>query len=253
MVDASGSSTWDYDSRGRVTQETKTNSGSSTFFTQWGYNSADLVSSMTYPGGNGGQAGEVVNYTYYKQMAVDTVIGTSNYAYVYDTQYEAEGRVDYRTLDPADGTQIKQDFVYNAWTTDGGRLSQILSRLTTDTDSLQDLRYTYNDAGNVLTIKDYKDMTGSDPQTQTFTYDGLNRLASARAQYGSYGTYSLENYTYDDNGNLWTKAGVTYTYQDGAHEHGVTHLTEWSAEVLVRCEWQSDDAHCEREHVHFEL
>jgi hypothetical protein len=28
--------------------------GSGTFVTQWGYNSADLVSSMVYPGGNGG-------------------------------------------------------------------------------------------------------------------------------------------------------------------------------------------------------
>jgi YD repeat-containing protein len=43
MEDASGSTSWDYDSRGRVTKETKTISNSGTFVSQWGYNSADLV------------------------------------------------------------------------------------------------------------------------------------------------------------------------------------------------------------------
>jgi YD repeat-containing protein len=41
MSDGSGSASWSYDSRGRMTQETKIITGSGTFVTQWGYNSAD--------------------------------------------------------------------------------------------------------------------------------------------------------------------------------------------------------------------
>jgi RHS repeat-associated protein len=92
----------------------------------------------------------------------------------------------------------------------GGRLQQIKSGVYATPDSLQDLRYTYDRVGNVLTISDYK--AGS-PQTQTFTYDNLKRLTSAVASGGTGGTYALENYNYDGTtGNLASKAGVSYTY-----------------------------------------
>jgi hypothetical protein len=61
----------------------------------------------------------------------------------------------------------------------------------------------------VLTIQDYMDETGINPQTQTFTYDGLDRLISAKAENGTYGTCPLQDYYYDSNtGNLSSKAGV---------------------------------------------
>jgi len=70
-----------------------------------------------------------------------------------------------------------------------------------------------------LTIKDY---LAGNPQTQTFTYDAADRLASAIA---SGGTYPSESYAYNGTtGNLSSKAGVNYTYLDGAHRHAVTHL-----------------------------
>ncbi len=52
MSDASGSASWKYDTRGRLTEEVKTISGSGSFKTQWGYNAADQVTWMKYPGGN---------------------------------------------------------------------------------------------------------------------------------------------------------------------------------------------------------
>ncbi len=223
MTDGSGSTTWTYDNRGRMTQESKAITDSGTFKTQWGYNSADLISWMKYPLNNTGGVGEQVNYTYLNQMLLDTVIGTSTY--VYNTDYDAAGRVELRQL-KSSGT-IRVDYSYFGWdVTNGmGRLQQILSGISTDTDSLQDLRYTYDANGDVLTIQDYLDKTGQNPQTQTFTYDALDRLASAVAVNGTNGTYALQNYTYNaTTGNLESRAGVNYTYGDSNHDHAVTQM-----------------------------
>ena len=44
--------TWAYDARGRMTQESKTLDSSNLFTAQWEYNSADLVKLMKYPSNN---------------------------------------------------------------------------------------------------------------------------------------------------------------------------------------------------------
>jgi hypothetical protein len=74
----------------------------------------------------------------------------------------------------------------------------------------------------LLTIKDYK---ATSPQTQTFTYDSLDRLTSAVASGGTGGVYTLQNYTYNGTtGNLSSKAGVNYSYGDADHDHAVTSM-----------------------------
>ena len=74
----------------------------------------------------------------------------------------------------------------------------------------------------MTTIKDYLAAGGT--QTQTFGYDALDRLAGATATGGSGGTYS-ESYVYANyTGNLSSKGGVSYAYNDPAHKHAVTHL-----------------------------
>ncbi len=116
-----------------------------------------------------------------------------------------------------------------AWSTPNGqgRLKQITAGTIANPTSLLDLRYytgtntpAYDAVGNITNIYDYK--TGS-PQTQTFTYDDLNRLLSAQATSGTDGNYS-ESYTYDaSTGNLASKTGLgTYTYGDSSHAHAVT-------------------------------
>ncbi len=110
---------------------------------------------------------------------------------------------------------ISFDYSYYLWaeTNGQGRLEQI-------TNSQQDLRYSYDPNGNVLSIQDY--MAGS-LQTQTFTYDELDRLTSGVANGGTGGTYALQNYTYNGTtGNLSSKEGVNYTYGDSLHKHAVT-------------------------------
>ncbi len=119
---------------------------------------------------------------------------------------------------------IRMDYTYFLWTDlyGQGRLEQITSGSVGAPDSLQDLRYIYDANGNVLSIEDYK---ADNPQTQTFTYDGLDRLISGQATGGSGGTYPLQNYTYSSStGNLSTRAGVSYTYGDSSHKHAVTQM-----------------------------
>ena len=60
---------------------------------------------------------------------------------------------------------LRLDYVYYPWTTlsGQGRVQQIQAGSPTDPTSLQDLRYTYDLVGNVLTIADWK-ADGTKPQ-----------------------------------------------------------------------------------------
>ncbi len=230
MVDGSGSTNWKYDNRGRKVQESKTVNGVGTFVTQWGYNQADMVAWMKYPGGNSGQVGEQLTYAYYSQGALDSLLSSigSSY-YVPKTFYDAEGRIverQYGAPNQAANPLLKTLNIYNPWNVQaGGRLSQATAGLLATPESLQKLQYTYDAAGNILTIQDYK---AGNPQTQTFTYDSLNRLVTAAASggTGNYGNYSQETTAYDPTtGNISsTTAMGSYTYTDGAHAHAVTKL-----------------------------
>jgi len=214
MSDGSGSTTWTYDDRGRVTQESKVISGSGTFVTQWGYDAADRVKWMKYPGGHGGQVGEQVNTTYNAAGWVNSVAGTGTY--VGATTYDALGQFTRMTF--GNGKETRR--IYRS---DNYRLQRIESGGASDANH-QYLAYSYDSVGNVAHIEDWN--AGSPaPQAQVFTHDALDRLLSASATGGTpnQGQYS-ETYTYDAIGNLTSKAGVEYKYQDADHRHAVTHL-----------------------------
>lgn len=72
----------------------------------------------------------------------------------------------------------------------------------------ENLAYSYDGAGNVITIKDFAGSAG----TETYTYDALNRLTKA---VGAWGTIQ---YGYDSVGNrLWINAGTNQTYTYGSY------------------------------------
>jgi RHS repeat-associated protein len=87
--------------------------------------------------------------------------------------------------------------------------------------STQDLAYTYDAGGNVLTIAD---SVGT--ASRTFTYDPLNRLASATGTFGppsgGLPTSTNETYQYSAIGNFTSKGGITYAYSDPLHPSAVT-------------------------------
>jgi YD repeat-containing protein len=147
--------------------------------------------------------------------------------YVQSTDYDAAGRVDLRKLG---NDVLRTDYVYFAWTTANGRLQQLKTGTPGQPSQTQDLSYSYDDAGNVLTIADTAAYGGS--QTQGFSYDALNRLATAAATGGSYGAYSQRSYQYSNAGNpspgsgqaLTSFEGAAFAYNDAAHKHAVTHV-----------------------------
>jgi RHS repeat-associated protein len=225
LNDGSGTTTWTYDARGRVTQETKVinGTGGGTFVTGWTYDSLDRVVTMTYPGGNNGQTGEVVRYTYNPQGLLERMFRstpTPVYDYVGRTDYNALGQVIERRLGSGDGV-LRQSYTYTA--TENYRLVSLKSGTNSpDFNNRQNISYTYDDAGNILSITDVAAVGGS--QTQSFTYDTLNRLKTAQATGGSHGVYSLQWYTYTVAGNIESFEGTAFAYQDTAHKHAVTHL-----------------------------
>ncbi|MFZ1598002.1 MAG: RHS repeat-associated core domain-containing protein, partial [Anaerolineae bacterium] len=218
---------WTYDARGRVTQESRVinGTGGGTFVTQWGYDSADRPVWMKYPGGNGGQVGEQVSFTYTAQGLLNTVIGSATY--VGGADYNALGQVTQRRLGSTTGI-VKQSYTYTA--AENFRLVTSKAGNADPYTNLQNISYTYDDVGNVLTIADAAAYGGS--QTQKFTYDTLNRLSTActlsggscAISDGSYGSYSQRSYAFDNAGNLTTWSGVAFTYQNAAHKHALTHV-----------------------------
>jgi RHS repeat-associated protein len=214
MIDGSGNTRWLYDVRGRVSSETKVVSGAGggTFVTQWtAYDAMDRVRTMQYPDG------EVVTLSYTSQGPLKGVSGTS--VYVGDTLYNALGQATDRYLGSTTG-QIRQKYTYPA--NENFRLTALQSGVSPNYNTLQNVSYSYDDQDNVLTVVDAAAFGGS--QTQTFSYDALNRLLSAQAAGGSYGTYSQRSYVYTSAGSITTFEGAALGYNDAGHKHAVTHV-----------------------------
>jgi RHS repeat-associated protein len=194
---------WTYDKRGRVTSETVQDGNSTPYTTSYEYNLADMPTQMTYPG-NGG---EQVNYAYDGLKRLTSLTGSA--AYVQSSNYDASSRLTDRTL----GNGLTQKFNYNPWTSEGGRLDNITSGAwngSSFTSTLQNLDYTYDASGNITRIYDTVNT-----ETQTFTYDTLDRLTSAKASGASQGAYN-ETYTYDPiTGNLQARGDTVATNDPG--------------------------------------
>ncbi len=201
MVDVAGTVAYKYDTRGRMIREDRVIFGT-TYTTQYTYDGLDRVLTVTYP------TGEVVTQTYSGRGLPDTLTAGST-TLVSSATYNQLGQVSTINL----GNSVITEFYYHGLddTVDGDPASYWGKPYRIKTykagTELQYWKYWWDASGNVSSRKDQK--AG---ETETFSYDFLDRLTGVSGPYG-------ESYAYDTIGNMTSKNSVAYTY--GARPHAV--------------------------------
>ncbi|MCW5864004.1 MAG: hypothetical protein KIT52_12985, partial [Anaerolineae bacterium] len=213
-VALSFSDVYAYNYRGLVTGHTRTVDGRS-FTLNTGYDAADRLNSLAYP------TNQMVTIGYEGELPETLVVGGSMNL-VSHLNYTQRGELTWldRGLSAADTAY------YYEGSAKGFRLKEI--RHVVSGDGLPDYLFTEYDAlNNILemtTRVTYNGVNGD--ETQTFTYDAVNRLATAKAV-SSLPTYNYNySYSYGIGGNISKRTDVnngtnwTYAYgtpTDGAH------------------------------------
>jgi YD repeat-containing protein len=207
MSDTLGTTSYKYDNRGCLIEEKRT-IDSVDYTTQFAYDGADRVTSITYPTGetvtqeynghglpyslSGSVVGDLVTSTLYNNLGLPTEINLGNSLKTIFGYWDVGGEYD----------------------TTGGYYGRLWRIKTGDEPVLLDVKHTW-DAGGNLTQRE--DVLAA--ETETFTCDFLNRLTSVSGPYS-------ESYAYDEIGNITSKNGISYTY--GTKPHAVTAVGETS-------------------------
>ncbi|MFG3427622.1 RHS repeat domain-containing protein [Streptomyces californicus] len=205
----------------------------------------------------GGLAAETVTADYNADNGLLTGLSGAS-GYLLGANYTSLGQVAQLQLGTSTAAGTKRVFQTNTYEAGTGRL------LTAATDDqtrgpVQDLNYTYDQAGNVTAIADQANIgTGTD--NQCFTYDGNNRLTEAwtpkttdcavtgrtAANIGGPAPY-WTSYTYNKAGqrqtekqNVGTPVTRTYCYNDPDHPHGLTATTTNSTCTGVAAQYTYD-------------
>jgi RHS repeat-associated protein len=201
VTDEVGTTSYVYDARGNVVQETRVDYGM-TDITAYAYDLADHVVQMTYP------SGRIVTYTRDAMGRIADVATAANsaavpVAVVSDATYEPFGPL----TSFAYGNNLNLSVLYD-------QDYRPSARLLTGTATVQDLSYTVDADGNITAIGDL--VTAA--RSQVFQYDALQRLSFANGLYGQL------NYGYDAVGNRLSQMGGTddlaqsYAYAANSNE-----------------------------------
>ncbi|MDD2273238.1 MAG: DUF6531 domain-containing protein [Desulfuromonadaceae bacterium] len=211
MIDLSGSTTYEYTTKGQIKKETRT-IDSSTFITEYGYDKNGNITTMKYP------SGRIITYTY----ANDRVTGILNNgtAIASSISYKPFGGPSAMTF----GNGIQQTNNYD--------LQYRLTSLAAQ--GVQDLAYGFDRNGNITSITDNLDAT----KTKSYGYDPLDRLTNAIGPWGSL-VYSYDgvgnrktenhneittNYGYKVNSNQLVSASGQKNFSFGFDQNGNTNL-----------------------------
>ncbi|MEV7343619.1 RHS repeat-associated core domain-containing protein [Streptomyces sp. NPDC093544] len=170
----------------------------------------------------GGLSAEIIN-TDYNGLGLPTAVnGTTGY--LLGASYSALGQTEQLTLGTSSAAGTKKAYINNKYEEGTDRLKE--SSVTDQTHSylLQDLNYTYDDAGNVTAISDPTPLGGTgSADNQCFTYDGYRRVTNAWTP--STADCSTSKRTTANLGGAspyWT----SYTYTDsGLRSTETTHTT----------------------------
>jgi RHS repeat-associated protein len=229
IEDMGGVEAFSYDARGNVIARLRTIEDRQ-FLTRMTFDASDRPVSLTYPDGM------VVDYAYNAFGVLESIPG-----YVDNLDYTAAGQLKTQML--ANGLITRHRFDLR---------QRLLTLKTTGYgETYQSLSYRYDDASNITAITDHRpDRTLENDMTALYTYDSLYRLTSDRTTGGqtlyehdgigniitqtsttpeprlnlgeiAHGqdagphaptTVGDDVYTYDANGNLSAKPGLTMTF-----------------------------------------
>lgn len=188
-----------YDKQGKPLTVTRTIDGTSYVLT-YAYDWNGNVTSITYP------EGERVDYLYNAAGQINQVNKVKNGVTTVLAQgvtYSPLGQITHLQR----GNNVTTDYTYDA------NQSYRLTRLRTVSGSvvLQDIAYTYDANGNILTLVDTSQTALA--KSVTYIYDDLNRLTSAVVTGSGSGANYTQTYSYDATGNMLTNSAVgTYAY-----------------------------------------
>jgi RHS repeat-associated protein len=126
----------------------------------------------------GGLQAEAIEYDHNSLGQVTSIGGSTGY--LLDVDYSALGQPQQLTMGTGSTDAHKRTYVTNTYEDGTGRLTRSHVTDMTHPYMLQDLNYTFDQAGNVTSIADPTILGGtSAAETQCFTYDGHRRLAEA--------------------------------------------------------------------------
>ena len=184
------------------------------------YDAIRELAFCSYPGGNGGQAGEVVSYGYDaigQLTGVSGVLGGETTHYLSAGTYNSQGQP-LELVNDVGGNGLVRQYVYESNTL---RLSMVKAGKSSPFTDLQELSYRYDNNGNVTSLADGRNGNdGNGGQRQCLRYDWLDRLTGAFTGDATCSSYSAagvgaynHTYTYDAIGNQTSRtiAGVEYT------------------------------------------
>jgi YD repeat-containing protein len=195
MSDASGQTAWSYDPVGHIITERRTN-GTVTDNTSYTYNVDGSNASITYP------SGRVVNYSYNNsQQAISVVDATGATNYITSATYAPHGALASAVHGQVNGgfAGITESYTYN------NRLQVATHTASSSNGTVLNHTYSYDlgggvNNGNIASLTNNLN-TG---RSQSFTYDNMNRVASAQSQATTGTDCWGDSYGYDRFGNLLT-------------------------------------------------
>ena len=183
LVDSS-STYYSYDARDRLTNQTEIIAVTK-YSILYAYDKASNIVMLTYPNDY------KLNYSYDFLNRISAVGSFANFTYTLDNKI---GTITY-------GSGVKTAYTYDS--------RDMPTRILTTSGSakLLDLNYTYDGAGNVLSIG-----------TEKYSYDSLNRISSGNSSWGTV------TYSYDPNGNMLklSQNGVETAYGYGTNNKLLT-------------------------------
>ncbi|MFZ0929598.1 MAG: toxin TcdB middle/N-terminal domain-containing protein [Syntrophobacteraceae bacterium] len=211
VADNSGTTQFFYDEQGRTSGVLRTIDNTppgypSTYSTGFFYDPLNRITQITYPDS------DAVNYKYDGAGNMSTVSNNAPVPVPYATfsGYNAFGQAGKIAYNNGMNTTL-------TYTQYNSRLYELKTTTQGSNTPLQDFVYGYDGNGNILTIADNTPSANN----QTFSYDWLNRLATAQGPYGSI------NYNTDPAGNVQNPPNTA----NGNYSNGQTLVYDYDNRV----------------------